>query len=237
MIQNYKTMNKGFLLTTFLLFGLILNLSGQKNISGVVTDAQNGDPLIGASILVVGMENIGTITDFDGSYTLEAPDDASQLQFSYVGYIEQKLEITGATLDVALLAGELIEEVVVVGYGTQKTKEVTSAVTSVKAEDFNQGNINDATQLLQGKVPGLNIAKPGGDPNGKFNIRLRGLSTFGSNTQPLLIVDGVIVDNFDAVDPQDIESFSVLKDASAAAIYGTRAANGVILIILTNNYE
>ena len=212
----------------FLLWGPVLH--SQKTITGKVTDAVSGEALIGASIVVTGQENIGTITDIDGNYALEMAESASQLTFSYVGYIEQTKDITGNILNAALMAGELIEEVVVIGYGTQKTKEVTSAVTSVKADDFNKGNINNATQLLQGKVPGLSIAKAGGDPNAGFNIRLRGLSTFGSNTQPLLIVDGVIVDNFDAVDPQDIESFSVLKDASAAAIYGTRAANGVILI-------
>lgn len=229
MIKIYKMKIKVFSLL-FVAYLLPNLLWGQIPVSGLVTDATTGEALIGASVVAADDETIGTITDFDGKYQMEVPDGTTELKFSYVGYIEQTLQIDGPTLDAALLAGEMIEEVVVVGYGTQKTKEVTSAVTSVKAEDFNQGNINNATQLLQGKVPGLSIAKPGGDPNAGFNIRLRGISTFGSNTQPLLIVDGVIVDNLDAVDPQDIESFSVLKDASAAAIYGTRAANGVILI-------
>ena len=230
MITSYKNLKKILPVIALNLMVLGSVLLGQRTISGMVTDTVSGEALIGASVVVAGQTNIGTITDFDGKYRLEVPSSARQLEFSYVGYIEQTLDISGDILNAALFAGELIEEVVVIGYGTQKTKEVTGAVTSVKAEDFNQGNINNATQLLQGKVPGLSIAKPGGDPNAGFNIRLRGLSTFGSNTQPLLIVDGIIVDNFDAVDPQDIESFSVLKDASAAAIYGTRAANGVILI-------
>ena len=116
------------------------------------------------------------------------------------------------------------------GYGTQKTKEVTSAVSRVKNEDFNNGNVSDPIQLIQGKVAGLSIVKPGSDPNADFTIRLRGLSTFGSNTEPLVIIDGVQGASLKSLDPQDVESMDVLKDASAAAIYGTRAASGVILI-------
>ncbi len=230
MILKIYTLFKPVLVSVFLLTIFGFSANAQRVITGKVTDVLSGESLIGASVVVTGKTNIGTVTDFDGNYELQVPDDAKQLTFSYVGYTEQIMDISGSLMNVQLSAGRLIEEVVVVGYGTQKTKEVTSAITSVSAEDFNQGNINNATQLLQGKVPGLSIAKSGGDPNSGFNIRLRGISTFGSNTQPLLILDGIVVDNFDAVDPQDIESFSVLKDASAAAIYGTRASNGVILI-------
>ena len=230
MILKVYTLVKPIIMSFCLLGFIGFSASAQKVITGKVTDAASGEGLIGASAVVTGLPSIGTVTDFDGNYELKVPDDAKQLTFSYVGYNEQVVDIAGNVLNVMLSAGKLIDEVVVVGYGTQKTKEVTSAITSLNSEDFNQGNINNATQLLQGKVPGLSIAKAGGDPNSGFNIRLRGISTFGSNTQPLLIVDGIVVDNFDAVDPQDIESFSVLKDASAAAIYGTRASNGVILI-------
>ncbi|NJL76631.1 MAG: TonB-dependent receptor plug domain-containing protein, partial [Saprospiraceae bacterium] len=123
-----------------------------------------------------------------------------------------------------------MDEVVVTGYGTAKAKEVTSAITSIKAEDFNKGNISDPTQLLQGKVAGLTISRPGSNPNGGFNIRLRGLGTLGANTQPLVIIDGVLGADLNTVDPNDIASIDVLKDASAAAIYGTRGGSGVILI-------
>ncbi|MFM8348805.1 MAG: SusC/RagA family TonB-linked outer membrane protein, partial [Bacteroidota bacterium] len=118
----------------------------------------------------------------------------------------------------------------VTGYGSQEKKEITSAVTSVKSEDFNRGTVNDPAQLLQGKVAGLSIVRPGGDPNGGFNIRLRGISTFGANTEPLIVIDGVIGASLSTVDPNDISSMDVLKDGSAAAIYGTRGGSGVIII-------
>lgn len=221
---------KELLLLSLFIFLSTITLFSQKVIKGNITEAGTKEPLIGASVVVVGNESIGTISDIDGNFSLEVPADAKQLQVTYVGYNKIVTDITGNLMNFELTTGVMIDEVVVVGYGTMKTKEVTSAVTNLNAADFNKGNINNATQLLQGKVAGLSIAKPGGDPNAGFNIRLRGISTFGSNTQPLLVVDGIIVDNFDAIDPNDIESFSVLKDASAAAIYGTRASNGVLLI-------
>lgn len=202
----------------------------QRTITGTVTDAENGEPLIGANILVVGTST-GTVTDFDGTYSLNVPEDATELEFSYTGYSMQRVTIGDSdVVNVQLSAGELLEEVVVVGYGTQKAKEVTSAVASVKEEDFNKGNVNNPAQLLQGKVAGLSITRPGGDPTGGFNIRLRGLSTIGENTSPLVVIDGVIGADLNNVDPNDIASIDVLKDGSAAAIYGTRASSGVIIV-------
>ena len=208
------------------------NLFSQiRAVRGTVSDKEFGDPLIGVSILVVGQPGVGTVTDLDGKYNLELPEGAKQLQFSYTGFATQLIDITNEVIDVVLSEeSEMLNEVVVVGYGTLKTKEVTSAVSTIKSEDFNKGNINDPAQLLQGKIAGLSIAKPGSDPNSGFDIRLRGLSTFGANTAPLIIIDGVSGASLETVDPQDIASVSVLKDASAAAIYGTRAASGVILI-------
>lgn len=202
----------------------------QRTLSGKVTDKSNGEALIGANILVVGTGS-GTVTDFDGSYTLEVPAGATELEISYTGYTTQKITIGNATtLDIVLEAGQLLDEVVVTGYGTAKAREVTSAIVSVKAKDFNGGNVTSAAQLLQGKVAGLSISRPGGDPNQGFAIRLRGLSTLGANSSPLIVIDGIIGGSLDNVDPNDIESMTVLKDASAAAIYGTRGASGVILI-------
>ncbi|MEN0004081.1 MAG: SusC/RagA family TonB-linked outer membrane protein [Bacteroidota bacterium] len=206
-------------------------LLAQRTITGTITDAENGDPLIGANVLVVGTST-GTVTEFDGTYSLNVPADAKALEFSYTGYGSQTIEITAdqTTLDISLAPGQALEEVVVVGYGTQKAKEITSSVVSIKAEDFNQGNVNDPVQLLQGKVAGLSIARPGGDPNGGFQIRLRGLSTFGAQLEPLVVVDGVPGASLQNIDPNDIASIDVLKDGSAAAIYGTRGSSGVILI-------
>jgi TonB-linked SusC/RagA family outer membrane protein len=227
-------------MTRLLLFFVALGLSSfvtAQTISGTVTDASTGEPLIGANILVVGTST-GTITDFDGKYSLNLSADAKQLEFSYTGYASTIIDIGGQTvIDVQLSAGEVLDEVVVVGYGTQKSKEVTSAVTSVNAEDFNKGNVNDPAQLLQGKVAGLSIARPGGNPNGEFSLRLRGLSTIGANTQPLIIIDGVPGAALNSVDPNDIESINVLKDGSAAAIYGTRGASGVIIITTKQGRE
>ena len=203
-------------------------LTAQRTISGVVTDS-DGEALIGANILEKGTTN-GTITDIDGSYSLTASDGAV-LIFSYTGFSDQEITLTGqSTLDVSLAEGSLLDEVVVTGYGTQKTKEVTSSISSVKAEDFNKGAIQDPISLIQGKVPGLNISAVGGDPNGGAEIRLRGVTSFGANASPLIVIDGVIGGTLDNVDPNDIESIDVLKDGSAAAIYGTRASSGVILI-------
>lgn len=206
------------------------NLAMAQTVSGTVTDAENGEPLIGASILVVGTST-GTITDFDGKYTLTLPEGATALEFSYTGYGSQRLDIgSQTTIDVSLAPGQALEEVVVTGYGTQKAKEVTGSITSIKAEDFNKGNITDPAQLLQGKVSGLTVARPGANPNKGFSIRLRGLSTIGASTEPLIVIDGVLGGDLNSVDPQDIASIDVLKDGSAAAIYGTRGASGVILI-------
>jgi TonB-dependent starch-binding outer membrane protein SusC len=214
------------------LFSALSNFAiAQKTISGLITDADNKEPLVGAAIVVTGTTK-GTLTDVDGKYTLEAiPADATSLTISFTGYANQTVAIgSSGTIDVALKGGSFLEEVVVVGYGTLKSKEVTSSITSVKAEDFNRGNVNSPAQLLQGKVAGLSISRPGGDPNGTFNIRLRGLSTVGANVQPLVIIDGVPGASLNSVDPNDIASMDVLKDGSAAAIYGTRASSGVILI-------
>jgi iron complex outermembrane receptor protein len=215
-----------------LFFSTMVNsvFSQERTITGTVRDAETNETLIGVNISLTHNKSVGTVTDIDGKYKLSVPAGADSLTFSYVGYASQTVALDALTIDIKLMPGKQLTEVVVIGYGTQKTKEVTSAVSSVKSEDFNSGNVTDPIQLIQGKVAGLSIARPGSDPNGDFTIRLRGLSTFGSNTEPLVIIDGVQGGSLKSVDPQDIASMDVLKDASAAAIYGTRAASGVILI-------
>lgn len=212
-----------------LLVGLTSSVISQKMVSGKVTDAANGEALIGANVLVKGSSS-GTITDIDGSYSLKA-SAGDVLVFSYAGYNDQEVTVgSSMTVDVALEAGKLLDEVVVVGYGTQREKEITSAVVSVSREEFNQGPISDPAQLLQGKVAGLQIYNRGGDPNRASVVRMRGISTVGANVEPLVVVDGIIGASLQNVDPNDIESIDVLKDGSAAAIYGSRGSSGVIIV-------
>lgn len=225
---QFNVVRSGLLFIAFLALGNFA--MAQRMVKGKVSDADSGEALIGASVAAVGTTR-GTVTDIDGNYSLDVPAGVTQLRISYTGYAEQSVTLGAANVvDVKLAGGTILDEVVVVGYGSLKAKEVTSAVSTVKVADFNKGNITDVAQLLQGKVAGLSIARPGSDPNGSFNIRLRGLSTVSQNTSPLIIVDGVPVANLNLVDPQNIESFDVLKDGSASAIYGTRASSGVIII-------
>jgi TonB-dependent starch-binding outer membrane protein SusC len=204
--------------------------SQSKTVTGKVISEDDGAGIPGANVLEKGTSN-GTVTDATGSYSITTAADAT-LIFSFVGYTSQEVSVGNqSTIDVNLkLDVTSLNEVVVIGYGTQEKKELTSAVTSVKSEDFNRGTVNDPAQLLQGKVAGLNIAKAGNDPNGGYNIRLRGIATFGANTEPLVVIDGIIGGSLNSVDPNDIASIDVLKDGSAAAIYGSRGGSGVILI-------
>uniref|UniRef100_UPI004048CC08 SusC/RagA family TonB-linked outer membrane protein n=2 Tax=Algoriphagus sp. TaxID=1872435 RepID=UPI004048CC08 len=221
------------ILCFFSLLALSIGFSAnaqQARITGKVTDAATGEGMPGASVLVKGTTR-GIVTDLDGNFAIEA-SSTDVLVFSFIGYNTVE-ETVGTRTSINLTLSESVQglnEVIVVGYGTQEKKEITSAVASIKAEDFNRGTVNDPRQLLQGKVAGLNISRPGGNPNGGFNIRLRGISSFGANAEPLIVIDGVIGASLSTVDPNDIESMDVLKDGSAAAIYGTRGSAGVILV-------
>lgn len=224
-----RSLTKTKLILYLFLFGLTSLFAQESTITGTVTNPESV-PVAGASIVIKGTTS-GVATDFDGNYSIDAsPDDV--LVFSYIGFLGQEVSVEDQTTINISLDEDVakLEEVVVVGYGTQKREEVTSAITRVDAEDFNNGNVNSPSQLLQGKVAGLSIAREGGDPNQPFRIRLRGLSTFGANSEPLVIIDGVIGGSISAVDPSDIESINVLKDAAAGAIYGTRGSSGVIII-------
>ena len=202
-------------------------------VRGVVKD-RKGEPIIGANIMEKGTTN-GTITDFDGKYRLNVKGSQSVLVISYIGYKTQEFEVkNNRKIDVTLQEDtEVMDEVVVIGYGTQRKGDVTSAVASVKAEDFTVGKIGDAADLIKGKVAGLSIAKGSGAPNATSTIRLRGVISVNGSTTPLILIDGVEGD-LSTVAPENIASIDVLKDASAAAIYGTRGANGVILITTQN---
>jgi len=223
-----NTLTKCGLLAVFVLFCNVA--MAQRTVQGKVTDAESGEGLIGATVSVVGTTR-GAVTDIDGNYSVDVLPGATQLRYAYTGYSEEVVTLSASnTVDMAMKPGTVLDEVVVVGYGTIKSKEVTSAVASIKAEDFNKGNIISPAQLIQGKVAGVSISRPGSDPNGDFTIRLRGLSSLSSGATPLIVVDGAPAININLVDPNDIASIDVLKDGSAAAIYGTRASAGVILI-------
>lgn len=199
------------------------------NITGTVTD-RLGEPLVGVNVLVKGT-NKGTATDFDGKFFLQDVDEQAVLIVSYVGYQTQEVPVAGkSSIRILLLDdSQLLDEVVVVGYGTQRRMDITSAVSSVKSEDFTSGSVGDAAQLIKGKVAGLTVVNPTGDPSERSQILLRGTATLKTSTQPLILIDGVPGD-LNTLAPEDIESIDVLKDGSAAAIYGTRGTNGVILI-------
>ncbi len=196
----------------------------EVTVKGVVTDAK-GEPIIGASVIEKGNAKNGTVTDIDGNYSLKVKR-GSTLTISYIGYTAKDTKGGDVTLEEDQKS---LNEVVVIGYGTQRKGDLTSAITSIKAEDFSQGNIHDAGDLIKGKVAGLTIATGSGDPSTSSALRLRGVISLNGSNTPLVLVDG-IEGSMSTVAPEDIESIDVLKDASAAAIYGTRGAAGVIII-------
>ena len=215
-------------------------LAAQATVSGVLTDAESGDPLIGASILAVGTST-GTVTDFDGNYSLDVPEGVTQLRFSYTGYPTLVEDINGRSrIDLALAPGELLDEVVVIGYGAVKKDDLTGSVNTLDNENFNRGAIVNPTNLVSGKVAGVQVASGDGQPGGGTSIRIRGGTSVTASNEPLYVVDGVPLATSDGgtgsrsalnfLNPNDIESMTILKDASAAAIYGSRGANGVVII-------
>jgi TonB-linked SusC/RagA family outer membrane protein len=200
------------------------------HIQGIIRDFQSHQPLAGVSVKAKRSSS-GTSTDADGKFSLDVSDNEKAIIISNVGYQSLELSLSGRTnfsVDLRAVASDL-NEVVVVGYGTQRKGDVTSAIAGVKAENFVKGAVRDAAQLIQGKVAGLTVSTSSGDPTAGTQIQLRGITTLKASTQPLVLIDG-IPGNLNSVAPEDIESIDVLKDGSAAAIYGTRGTNGVILI-------
>ncbi|MCR1026253.1 SusC/RagA family TonB-linked outer membrane protein [Cellulophaga baltica] len=231
-------MNKRFYKFFLIMLFVPLWAISQEQISGLVTDQTTGDPLPGVSIILKGTTK-GVSTDFDGNYTISANQN-DILQFSYIGYKSIEEKIAGITLNVSLETDtQLLEEVVLIGYGSAKKEDLTGSVDVLSSKDFNQGSVVSADQLLTGKMAGVRITSNGGQPDAAPNIRIRGGSSLSANNSPLIVIDGIPVDNtnpagvgnpLSLINPNDIESFSVLKDASATAIYGSRASNGVIII-------
>lgn len=223
-------------LLTLLLITAGLSAYGQSGrVTGTVTDRATGETLPGASVLVEGT-TIGGVTNMDGVFDFSAPAGNITLVASFIGYNNSRREVTvpeggTVTVNIELFADiTTLEEFIVIGYGVQKRSDMTGAVVSVSGADMNRGVLSDPIQGLQGKAAGVMITRPGGDPNAGFSVRVRGASSIATNTSPLFVVDGVPGVDPTTISPDDIESFNVLKDASAAAIYGSRGANGVIII-------
>lgn len=213
-----------------LLLSSFAAMAQQINVSGTVTDA-SGEPVIGASVVAVDSQG-GTTTDIDGNYVVSV-DPKGKLRFSYIGFTTQTVAVDGrATINVVLQENTaVLDEVVVIGYGTMDKKELTSAISHVGEKDFLSVSSLDPSMMIQGKVPGVSITNTGaGDPNNQASIQIRGVSSRSAGLGPLIVVDGVPGGNLTNINPNDIASFDILKDGAASAIYGTRGSNGVILV-------
>lgn len=216
-----------------LVIGLIMFASGvfaqQLQVSGKVVDSEDNGPLPGVTIVEKGTTH-GTVTDIDGNYSLSVPEN-TMLVFSYVGYETQEIIAISSQLNVSMtITAEMLEEVLIIGYGTQKKEDKTGAVSHITSDELNGGVITDPIQAMQGKAAGVLVTKKGGDPNAGFSVRIRGSSGFDSNTQPLYVIDGIPGVDPTTVAPEDIATYDILKDAASTAIYGSRGANGVIII-------
>jgi TonB-linked SusC/RagA family outer membrane protein len=218
------------LLLVMLLLSATAAFSQQTIRTGTVLDSQNNQPLPGVNVIQKGTTN-GTSTDVNGNFSIET-DNAAILVFSYVGYVNKEVPAGNLTKLTVSLDSDVkaLSEVVVIGYGTIQKKDLTGAVSQVSSRDFNAGINPNPLQAIQGKVAGLNITQPSGDPNQSPTVRLRGYTSLGGGSEPLYVVDGVIGIPINSISPADIERIDILKDASASAIYGSRAANGVIII-------
>ena len=224
---NFKSLQKP-LVFLFLLCLFPLGAMAQSIIKGTVND-ENGEPVIGATVKVKETQK-GTITDFDGNYSIEAASNAT-LVFSYVGYVTQEVKVGGkSTLNITMKEDNTtLNDVVVIGYGTMKKKLVTGATVQVKGDDIAKLNTTNALEAMQSSTPGVQITSSSSQPGKGYKVYIRGMGTIG-DSQPLYVIDGVAGGNLDGINPNDIESIDVLKDAASAAIYGSRAANGVILL-------
>lgn len=227
------------LLVSVLLLPVTAYAQTQRTVTGTVYD-ETGEPLIGVSVKVTG-ETTGVSTDIDGHYSIKVPAAAKQLTFSYVGYENVTKDITSDVIDVNMTPdSRALEEVVVIGYGVRKKEDLTGSISTVSEKDFNKGMITSPEELINGKVAGVQITSAGGSPNGGSTIRVRGGASLNASNDPLVVLDGVPMEvggsingsgNFlSLINPNDIESMTILKDASSTAIYGSRASNGVIII-------
>lgn len=228
------TREKALLIPFVAILALFLTPNGafaQEQVSGTVVDSTSANPLPGVNVVLKGTTR-GTAAGADGSFQLTVPSLQDTLVASFVGYRAKEIPINGRSEIRIQLAPRTIrgEELVVVGYGQQERRQVTGSVSSVEEADFITGNVNDPLDLIQGKIAGLSITKRSGNPNSDSRIRLRGISSFGANQEPLVVVDGIIGASLDNINPDNVKAINVLKDASSAAIYGTRGSSGAIVI-------
>lgn len=228
--MGFKYQKLRITLLFFLMIIVQLSFAQERVVNGMVTDAGSGEPLPGVTILIEGTTT-GTTTTIEGTYTLNS-ESGQTLRYSYIGYITETVVIEEQNeINVSLKADiEDLGEVVVIGYGVQKKTDKTGAVTQITAEELNGGVVSDPIQAMQGKASGVMITRKGGDPNAGFSVRVRGAAGFEAGTEPLYVVDGVPGVDATTIAPEDIETFNVLKDAASTAIYGSRGANGVIII-------
>ena len=236
-IQNLA--KRSLLLVALFVIGCLQLMAQTRTIKGEVTDAQNGEALIGATVMVEG-EKGGTVTDFDGNFSLQVSSSAKKIKVSYIGYIDKVLSISD-NMKVKLESdSKALADVVVIGYGTARKSDLTGSVATVKSKDFNKGLVSSPEQLINGKVSGVQIMSNSGSASAGSTIRVRGGASLNASNDPLIVLDGVPLEqggisgnssNFlSMINPSDIESMTVLKDASSTAIYGSRASNGVIII-------
>ena len=216
------------------MLGIGAGVLNAQTVKGTVISGSDNEPLIGASVMVQGTKT-GAVTDLDGNFTIEAKNGQT-LEVSYLGFITQKIKVTGSTINVILNEDkQSLDEVVVVGYGVQKKKLVTGATVQLKGDDIAKLNTTNPLSAMQGQTPGVNIVSTSGQPGAAMSVTIRGLGTVG-NSQPLYLIDGVGGD-ITTLNPADIESIDVLKDAASAAIYGAQAANGVVLVTTKSGKE
>ncbi|MCQ2242758.1 MAG: TonB-dependent receptor [Bacteroidaceae bacterium] len=215
----------------FMLLAISWNGLNAKTVTGKVVSAADNEPLIGATVAIQGVKNSGTVTDFDGKFSIEA-NDGQTLVVSYIGYATKYVKVSGNRLTIALESDDkALEEVVVIGYGTQRKEAVTGSVASVSSEKLMENPSSNITQALQNRVAGVDMQQTNSQPGAEMQIRIRGQRSLSASNDPLIVLDGIpFLGNLSDINPADIKSLDILKDASATAIYGSRGANGVILI-------
>src|SRR5690606_34513910 len=220
---------KKYLFTWIGMCCFLFSFAQDKRVSRTVTDAETGVPIAGVSVLVKGT-NRGAATDFDGLFELNVAENAT-LVFSYIGYENKEISVAGQSeLQVSLaVSAAQLDEVVVVAYGTQTREEVTASVSTIDAEELNDVTSTDVSTMMQGKVAGVQVVQSSGQPGSVPDIRIRGVSSIDGGVSPLWVVDGVIMHGTPNLNPNEIETLSVLKDASATSLYGSRGANGVVV--------